>query len=1094
MPPFSITILLHRRAIGVGGIMKHLNTFKGLLLTLLLACTSTVSAHDFEVDGIYYNILSEEDKTVEVTFKGDSYSSYDEYAGSITIPQSVLRYGALPYKVIRIGEDAFFGCHNLTSISIPNSVISIGAGAFGSTAWYDNQPVGLVYAGKVLYKYKGTIPANTNIVIEDGTLGIADEAFYNIWLGNSYNDNYENITSIKLPTSLVNIGESAFYGCSGLTSIVIPQGVNNIGDYAFFHCTALEGDLIIPEGVTKIGTNVFSSCSNLHSVTIPNTVRSIGVGAFSGCSTLTSIKIGDNVEYIYNNAFSGCSSLISIIIPNKISSISYETFSNCSNLTSIVIPGNVRQIGHDAFYGCSNLISVTIGKNVSSIGRSAFGGCNKLQTVVSLAISAPKLDSGVFSNQYALLYYPYGSDYSSWELRTKQECWEENGVLYSILDKTNNTAKVIGTVGVNEVAVTENVIIDEQSYKVTNIASNAFVNGVTSIKIPKTITVIESQSIRLCNTLERIDIDKENPKYDSRDNCIAIIETATNTLVSGCMNSRIPYSVKSIGNKAFYGCYSLTAIDIPNCVTEIGYGAFEGCSGLTSVTIPSSVNKLYCCTFEGCTGLKNLIIEDSNEPLESVLKCNYHASHFNDYFFEDSPIEYMYIGRDLKNYTFNYQDGQWRKTLKTVVFGSGMTTIPNSMFDSCFELSSVTIPNNIKVIGHDAFYYCDNLNGINLHNELTFIGDDAFRGIDFKSITIPKSVTHIGKRVFCENSELESIIVEADNPIYDSREGCNAIIETSTNKLLIGCKSTTIPSTVTCIGESSFLFCKELYTLEIPSSVTSIGNSAFYYCDGVSSVKIPHSVTNIGDYAFGQSKTLKDVFFSSNPTIGANAIPSTATCHLVIDDSNRIDFNTVNSNKYSDVSYTRTISEGKFGTIILPFTPNAKSLENYAFYALAESGDGYMRFEEIATPVANTPYIYTLREGKENVAITGGVTTISSNIVTPEVDGWQTVGSFSNQTIDTSNGNYYALSATDNEINRITKNLTILPYRAYFKSSNASKSALSIYISGTTGVKEISSSEIDGFENGGIFDLSGRKITEPTKGNIYIKDGKKIMF
>ena len=605
--------------------MKHLNTLKGLLLTLLLACTSTVFAHDFEKNGIYYNILSEEDKTVEVTFKGTYYSSYDEeYTGSITIPKTVWHYGAT-YTVTRIGEDAFLGCYNLTSISIPNSVISIGAGAFGTTAWYDNQPIGLVYAGKVLYKYKGTIPANTNIVIEDGTLGIADEAFYNI-----VGHNYKNLTSIKLPTSLVNIGEKAFFECVGLTSIIIPQGVNNIGDYAFSGCTALEGDLIIPEGVTKIGTCVFSSCSNLHSVTIPNTVRSIGVAAFGGCSTLANIKIGDNVEYIYNSAFSGCSSLISIIIPNKISSISYDTFKGCSNLTSIIIPNNVRQIGHDAFYGCSRLISITIGRNVSSIGMSAFGGCDKLQTIVSLAISAPKLDAGVFSNQYALLYYPYGSDYSSWELRTKQECWEENGVLYSILDKTNNTAKVIGTVGVNEVAVTENVIIDEQTYKVTNIASNAFVNGVTSIKMPKTITVIESQSIRLCNTLERIDIDKENPKYDSRDNCIAIIETATNTLVSGCMNSRIPYSVKSIGNKAFYGCYSLTAIDIPNCVTEIGYGAFEGCSGLTSVTIPSSVNKLYCCTFEGCTGLKNLIIEDSNEPLESVLKCNYHASHFND--------------------------------------------------------------------------------------------------------------------------------------------------------------------------------------------------------------------------------------------------------------------------------------------------------------------------------------------------------------------------------------------------------------------------------------------------------------------------------
>ena len=1069
--------------------MKHIKTLKGLLLSLLLVCVGNVSAHDFEENGIYYNILSESDKTVEVTFKGDSYSSYDEYAGSITIPQSVLRYGVLPYKVIRIGEDAFLGCHNLTSISIPNSVISIGAGAFGSTAWYDNQPIGLVYAGKVLYKYKGTIPANTNIVIEDGTLGIADEAFYN-----NVGHNYKNLTSIKLPTSLVNIGESAFYGCSGLTSIVIPQGVNNIGDYAFSRCTALEGDIIIPEGVTKIGDNVFSYCSNLHSVTIPNTVRSIGIGAFSGCSTLANIKIGDNVEYIYNNAFSGCSSLISIIIPNKISSISYETFSNCSNLTSIVIPGNVRQIGHDAFYGCSNLISVTIGKNVSSIGRSAFGGCNKLQTVVSLAISAPKLDAGVFSNQYALLYYPYGSDYSSWELRTKQECWEENGVLYSILDKTNNTAKVIGTVGVDEVAVTENVIIDEQSYKVANIASNAFVNGVTSIKIPKTINVIESQSIRLCNTLERIDIDKENPKYDSRDNCIAIIETATNTLVSGCMNSRIPYSVKSIGNKAFYGCYSLTAIDIPNCVTEIGYGAFEGCSGLSSVTIPSSVNKLYCCTFEGCTGLKNLIIEDSNEPLESVLKCNYHASHFNDYFFEDSPIEYMYIGRDLKNYIFSYSYGQWRKTLNTAVLGENVTTIPNSIFDSCFELSSVTISNNVKSIGSYAFYACRKLADIALPDGLLSIGRAAFHSSGIISLTIPRSLASIEENVFNSTKQLKSIVVESDNSVYDSRTDCNAIIETSTSTLIRGCENTIIPNDVLKIDKYAFYGCTGLGSIAIPNSVTSIGDYAFYSCTGLGSIAIPNSVTSIGDYAFYSCTSLRNINFSSNPKCGTNIIPSAAKCHLILDDSNATDFDITNANTYADVNYSRTITEGKFGTIILPFAPNAASIENYAFYELVESGEGYMKFDEVAQPIANTPYIYTLREGKENVAITGGETTISSNIETPVVSEWETIGSFSNQTIDTSNGNYYALSATDNEINRFTKSLTVLPYRAYFKSSNASKSALSVYISGTTGVAEISSGEIDGFENKAIFDLSGRKVAEPRKGNVYIKNGKKIMF
>lgn len=337
----------------------------------------------------------------------------------------------------------------------------------------------------------------------------------------------------------------------------------------------------------------------------------------------------------------------------------------------------------------------------------------------------------------------------------------------------------------------------------------------------------------------------------------------------------------------------------------------------------------------------------------------------------------------------------------------------------------------------------------------------AFASSRLKNITIPNSIKAIGARAFKNSTELINI---------------------------------EIPNSVTKIAENTFEGCSSLTSVIIPSSVTSIADYAFLGCSELKDIVIPKSVEFIGAGVFEGCINLENIYFHSNPTIGADAIPSTATCHLMLDDENATNFNVANANTYTDASYTRTISEGKYGTIILPFAPDAASLENYAFYALAESGDGYMRFKEVSTPVANTPYIYTLREGKENVAITGGETTISSNIVTPEVDGWQTVGSFSNQTIDTSDGNYYALSATDNEINRITKNLTILPYRAYFKSSNASKSALNIYISGTTGVELISSNEIDGFEDGAIFDLSGRKVVEPINGNIYIKNGKKIMF
>jgi len=276
--------------------------------------------------------------------------------GSRAFERSGLISITIPNSVTSIGSGAFYGCSGLTSITIPNSVTSIGSRAFSGTVWYDNQPDGLVYAGKVAYEYKGTMPANTHISIKEGTLGIAGSAFYNC----------TGLTSVTIPNSVTSIGSSAFYGCNGLTSVTIPNSVISIGGSAF------------------------ADCSGLTSVTIPNSVTSIGYEVFYGCSGLTSVPI-----------------------PNSVTSIGSSAFSGCSGLTSVTIPNSVTSIGSRAFYGCSGLTSVTIGNSVTSVGYSAFSCCSGLTSILSINNTPPTCDGTyVFDNvvkENCVLWIPKGS-------------------------------------------------------------------------------------------------------------------------------------------------------------------------------------------------------------------------------------------------------------------------------------------------------------------------------------------------------------------------------------------------------------------------------------------------------------------------------------------------------------------------------------------------------------------------------------------------------------------------------------------------------------------------------------------------------------
>lgn len=231
----------------------------------------------------------------------------------------------IPNSVTFIGEYAFYDCTGLSNLTIPNSITHVGLSAFENTEWFDNQPDDLIYIGLVAYKYKGSMQEGTSITIKEGTLEIADMAFYGC----------TGLKSINIGNSISSIGTRAFSGCTGLESIVIPNSVTSIGGSAFYGCTGLSR-VTISNSVTTIGYNVFDGCSSLSNVAIPNTVTEIGSSAFRNCTSLTSIIIPNSVIIIHDSAFSGCTGLASITIGSSVSSIGDNAFITATSIEEII--------------------------------------------------------------------------------------------------------------------------------------------------------------------------------------------------------------------------------------------------------------------------------------------------------------------------------------------------------------------------------------------------------------------------------------------------------------------------------------------------------------------------------------------------------------------------------------------------------------------------------------------------------------------------------------------------------------------------------------------------------------------------------------
>ena len=716
----------------------------------------------------------------------------------------------------------------------------------------------------------------TKVVIREGVTTIGNLAFSRCYA----------LSSIELPTSLTTILEKAFEACSSLTSITIPASVTRIDSYAFARCYGLSA-FVVDNGNTayaaedgvlfnkdKTTLHTYPIGNNRDTYTIPASVTRIASYAFAYCTSLTTVFMQlTTPPTLGNDVFENCDELANIYVPAGTAE-TYKTTGNWATYKDIIQTGGA--CGDDVYW--------------------SYNSTNKTLTI----FGEGTMEDYSNGNQP---WYSLRNDIETVDIRAGVTSISNYAFSFCNLSSINIPASVM-SIGDWAFNTCDHLTSINIPTSVTTIGGDAFGNCIrlSSINIPASVTSIGDAAFLNCYGLVSISVAEGNTVYDSHNGCNALIETASNTLIQGCKNTVIPNTVTSIGDVAFLGCEGLTSITIPASVTSIGQFAFNGCYALTSITIPASVTSIGDYAFQNCTSLTTVFMERTTPPTLGNIIFNackaldaiyVPAASLDDYKTAWADYASKIQGYDgtcgddvywsynstshkltifgtgaMADYYWNNRPWfSFRNDITTVDIRNGVTTIGDYAFQGCEDLEEIMIPAGVTTIGNEAFQDCGDLTSIEIPASVASIGDAAFQNCRrLSSIDLPASVTSIGGVAFNGCTALGSITVASGNTIYDSRNDCNALIETASNTLIQGCVNTVIPNTVTSIGSGAFYECFDLKEITIPASVTTIGGDAFAFCKDLTSIEIPASVTTIGDGAFDVCEGLTSITISEGVT------------------------------------------------------------------------------------------------------------------------------------------------------------------------------------------------------------------------------------
>ena len=1054
--------------------------------------------------------LTSIDIPASVTTIGDYAFGNCSALTSIDIPASVTTIGDyafgdcvgltsidIPASVTTIGNNAFRGCVGLTCIDIPASVTTIGNNAFGDCV------------GLTAFTVDN---GNTAYASEDGVLFNKDKTtLVRCPIGN-------NRTTYTIPASVTTIGEEAFRGCSGLTEVTIPATVTSIGYCAFYGCRNLKTFIAQPTTPPTLGYDVFGDGNGINIY-----VAADKVDAYKSAWSAYADKIqaiggtcGEGVYWSYNsdskklNIF-GSGAMADYTSGNQ------PWAAHLAEVTKVVIDRKVTTIGKNAFRGCTNLTTLmSLATTPLTLGSDALTGCTDLAHIyVPISIeSTYKTVAG-------------WSDYASLIRGFNDTCGED--VLWAY---DNGTLTVFGS---GNMANNRNSWLDSGfditkaviEEGVTSINQSAFrgCTSVTSIDIPASVTSIGDGTFYKCTSLTSIDIPAS----------VTSIGSEAFALCTSLTSIDIPASVTSIGDGAFYKCTSLTTVTFAenSQFTTINSFTFNGCSALTSITIPASLTSIVGNPFDECTSLESISVAGGNTRYDSRNNCN-------------ALIE---------------------TASNTLILGSKNTVIPNTVttigdgaFNGSLVLTSITIPASVNSIAYNAFYGCTGLESISvaggntrydsrnncnaiietatntliqgckntvIPNTVTNIGYWAFNGCStLTSIDIPASVTSIDQGAFYQCTSLEYISVAGGNTRYDSRNNCNAIIETASNKLIFGSKNTVIPNTVTNIGDGAFYGSTVLTSITIPASVTTIEQGAFDKCTALTTVFMQAMTPpEYSSRIFDNCNALTVIYVPTGTAATYKADSYLSKYKDIIKEMSEITEialadNASNSNLIVGVHgltldvtlQGRTLyKDGDWNTLCLPFAldkdrvkelleepAELKTLGKTSF----EDGALTLTFEDAAEIMPGRPYLIRWEKAKDyvddalhnlvNPVFTG--VTISNDIKPTETDYADFIGITSPVNF-AANDRSVLFLGSQNKLYYPDQAMTLRACRGYFQLNGITAGDVAStrlnFSDDTNEVNEVS--EVNNVNDDSWYTLDGRKITgKPTTKGFYINGNKKV--